>query len=113
MIPTKITIPQLFQLQCCHLVPILQRPYVWSQERQWEPLWEDIQRKAEEVQHGGGTPWGQPRLHFLGAVVVKSLPAIGLETVNNWGEAPIRERGLRLFELALQIWPQPHTGGQG
>lgn len=80
MIPNKITIPQLFQLQCRHLVPIFQRPYVWQENKQWLPLWEDISRKAFEVMNS--TPHlqlTQPRRHFLGAVVVKSLPAIGLE----------------------------------
>jgi uncharacterized protein with ParB-like and HNH nuclease domain len=72
MIPHKITIPQLFQVHGRHLVPIFQRPYVWSQQKQWEPLWEDISRKAYEVLNGTGSIFGQPRRHFLGAIVVKS-----------------------------------------
>ena len=28
------------------MVPLFQRPYVWSLEKQWEPLWKDLQRGA-------------------------------------------------------------------
>ncbi len=49
------------------LVPLFQRPYVWSQEGQWEPLWEDVQRQAERL-----LETGKPgSAHFLGAVVLQ------------------------------------------
>jgi hypothetical protein len=47
-----------------YVVPLYQRPYVWHQEEQWEPLWSDIQRLAEAILKG----W-HPRAHFLGATV--------------------------------------------
>ena len=28
------------------MAPLFQRPYVWEQSRQWEPLWEYIQKVA-------------------------------------------------------------------
>ena len=28
------------------VVPVYQRPYVWSRERQWEPLWTDVESTA-------------------------------------------------------------------
>ena len=28
------------------LVPLFQRPYVWNEEQQWEPLWRDLERVA-------------------------------------------------------------------
>lgn len=28
------------------VVPVYQRPYVWEQERQWEPLWNDVEATA-------------------------------------------------------------------
>ena len=31
------------------LVPLFQRPYVWSMEGQWVPLWGDVQRLAEKI----------------------------------------------------------------
>jgi hypothetical protein len=47
-------------------VPLFQRQYVWSEEQQWLPLWEDIVRKFTEVLDGHkDTP-----NHFLGAMVL-------------------------------------------
>ncbi|UTH45331.1 DUF262 domain-containing protein [Loktanella salsilacus] len=47
-------------------IPLFQRQYVWNEEEQWQPLWEDIQRKfAEAVEGEGGAP-----NHFLGAMVL-------------------------------------------
>src|SRR5258707_5813116 len=47
-------------------VPLFQRQYVWSEEQQWLPLWEDIERKFAEALDGRlGAP-----THFLGAMVL-------------------------------------------
>lgn len=47
-------------------VPLFQRQYVWSEEQQWLPLWEDIERKFTEALEGRkDTP-----NHFLGAMVL-------------------------------------------
>ena len=47
-------------------VPLFQRQYVWGQEHQWEPLWEDIQRKFTEYLEGRK----DAPVHFLGAMVL-------------------------------------------
>lgn len=48
------------------MVPLFQRPYVWSREGQWEPLWEDIVRiSTRKLAHVPVAP------HFLGAVVLQ------------------------------------------
>jgi hypothetical protein len=52
------------------LVPLFQRPYVWSEERQWEPLWSDVIRVAGRVLTVGPESM-QP--HFLGAVVIQQI----------------------------------------
>ncbi|WP_406155938.1 DUF262 domain-containing HNH endonuclease family protein [Streptomyces sp. NBC_00882] len=57
------------------VIPIFQRPYVWDQEDNWEPLWKDVRTAAEEVeaeaeaQSSAGN--SKPRTYFLGAVVVQ------------------------------------------
>lgn len=34
------------------LVPLFQRPYVWTRENQWTMLWDDIRRHAN-LRHSG------------------------------------------------------------
>ncbi|MBP1466241.1 DUF262 domain-containing protein [Candidatus Chloroploca sp. M-50] len=78
MNPHKVTIQQLFTMQCRHLIPIFQRQYVWDARDQWEPLWDDITQKAREVLNI--TPGGrQLRKHFMGAVVLRAIAPNGLE----------------------------------
>lgn len=47
-------------------VPLFQRQYVWNEEQQWTPLWEDIERKFIEALEGRKDA---PH-HFLGALVL-------------------------------------------
>jgi len=47
-------------------VPLFQRQYVWDEERQWIPLWEDISRKFNEHLEGRV----DAPVHFLGAMVL-------------------------------------------
>lgn len=47
-------------------MPLFQRQYVWSEDQQWLPLWEDIERKfAEALEGRQNAP-----THFLGAMVL-------------------------------------------
>lgn len=60
-----------------YLVPLYQRPYVWTREKQWEPLWEDVRdvadRQLDESSANDTIP------HFLGAIVLeRSLLERGL-----------------------------------
>lgn len=49
-------------------VPLFQRPYVWKEEENWEPLWEDIVALLDRQLRGVAM-----RPHFLGAVVLEQL----------------------------------------
>ena len=45
---TVIATPKvLFQKDVRYTIPTFQRPYVWSHDDQWEPLWEDVRNLAE------------------------------------------------------------------
>ena len=58
-------------------VPLFQRQYVWTKGQQWEPLWEDIERKFSDYLDGRkDTP-----VHFLGAIVLdqKQTPTTHVE----------------------------------
>lgn len=69
MQPSYLPLVSIFGTQTRHVVPLFQRPYVWSQEEQWEPLWEDLQRLADRVLT---TEAGKPVAgHFLGTVVLE------------------------------------------
>lgn len=57
-------------------IPAFQRPYVWNEEDQWAPLWDDIVRVAEiyaTAKEAGLDPSTTPK-HFLGAVVFETKP---------------------------------------
>lgn len=64
-------------MQCRYLVPLYQRQYVWNENDQLQPLWEDVLAKTLELLR----PYnGQiPRKHFMGAVVLRGLVTSGLE----------------------------------
>lgn len=74
MIPSKMTVVELFTQTKQYVVPLYQRPYVWARESQWEPLWEDIEPIASALAEG--TP-AVP--HFLGAVVLAQHDVYGAE----------------------------------
>jgi hypothetical protein len=52
------------------LVPLFQRPYVWNEELQWEPLWKDLERVATRLLQSPNTTQAP---HFLGAIVLQQL----------------------------------------
>jgi hypothetical protein len=68
---TQVRTPQMVFMQPQRLVvPLFQRPYVWNEENQWEPLWQDVTRVAERVL---GRPYEKHHPHFLGAVVLQQI----------------------------------------
>lgn len=45
---TDIPTPKdLFQQEVRYTIQPFQRSYVWSQDDQWEPLWEDVRNDME------------------------------------------------------------------
>lgn len=61
----------LFDGRICYEIPPYQRPYVWSEDDQWQPLWDDLTRLIGNLRE---RPSGTSN-HFLGAVVLKQLPS--------------------------------------
>lgn len=62
------SLKDIFDAQCRYMVPLFQRSYVWTEEDQWEPLWEDISALADR--YFRADPF---RPHFMGAVVLEQL----------------------------------------
>ncbi|MCC6179449.1 MAG: DUF262 domain-containing protein [Chloroflexi bacterium] len=85
-----LTLKTLFQKDVRYVIPTFQRPYVWNQEDQWEPLWNDVRNVAEQyleelaVLGEGSEAVAEERAgrHFLGAVVLQqqATSASELET---------------------------------
>ena len=79
---TDILTPKnLFQQDIRYTIPLFQRPYVWTQDEQWEPLWDDVrnvtERYLEELDNCDGNAVEAEKAtvkHFLGTVVVQQVP---------------------------------------
>lgn len=55
-----------------YVVPIFQRPYVWDEDENWIPLWEDIRKAAESAEHETADDLDEEGLeYFLGALVTQ------------------------------------------
>ena len=57
----------LFKQPISYRIPVFQRPYAWTQDKQWEPLWQDVVQKAREVKAGNT----KIPAHFMGAVILQ------------------------------------------
>ncbi len=79
-----LTPRDVFDGKVCYEIPPFQRPYVWTEEDQWQPLWDDIARVADAVLDAGADEKALAEIpgHFLGAVVVKQLPSVS--TAMSW-----------------------------
>lgn len=67
----------LFFLPLQYEIPIYQRPYVWDEDRQWQPLWDDVERTAEDILD---PPAKGTADHFMGAIVVQGAAQVGAMT---------------------------------
>lgn len=91
MQPSKTTVTGLFSTPHQYQIPIFQRGYVWTLEKQVGPLWTDIQDRADAVLEQqslastGTTAALKPlQKHFLGSIVMTPVP-------NSFGRAPAFE----------------------
>lgn len=95
MKPDKTTVFDLFYNQRQFAVPLFQRPYVWTLEGQWRPLWQDIEDKASAVLENQHTETP----HFLGAIVTSQRRIFG----NRIGSYDIIDGQQRLTTLQLLL----------
>ena len=74
MQPSYLSLVQVFGPPARYTVPLFQRPYVWNQEEQWDPLWDDIMHLADRV---FAAERGKPVAgHFLGTVVLEQAQTL-------------------------------------
>lgn len=89
---------RLFDQTVSYQIPLFQRPYVWTLEINWEPLWDDIQALLDKQLRGG-----KVHPHFLGAVVLEQLPnAAGTIDVRQVIDGQQRFTTLQLFLIAAR-----------
>lgn len=86
------TLKKLFEGGRQFRIPVYQRPYVWTLDQQWEPLWNDVANTARQFAKSLHAASSDPqalaeaektaRPHFLGAIVVEPIHTVvgGLET---------------------------------
>ena len=67
MEPRKQDPRGLFAQPIRYEIPAFQRRYVWKQDEQWEPLWDDVEKLAQAIVDG------DREVHFMGAIVLQSL----------------------------------------
>jgi hypothetical protein len=77
MQPGKSSVINLFNTQCQYVIPVFQRGYVWTLEKQIIPLWFDIADRANAVHERKTFLKSNPqqnltplRKHFLGSIVL-------------------------------------------
>lgn len=63
------TLAELFGTSVSFRIPVFQRPYAWTRDRQWKPLWSDAQQIAERLAQPDSAEPIRP--HFMGAIVLQ------------------------------------------
>lgn len=67
---SSITLQKIFEQTIRYQIPLFQRPYVWTEEENWQPVWGDVRTLAErQLRQRSTAP------HFLGAIVLDQLPS--------------------------------------
>lgn len=99
------TINELFNRENVFLIPRYQRLYVWNEEDQWAPLWEDVihiaERLFDDAKERGSAEIDQSKAesHFIGTLVLK--PRLGtLGSASKW---QVIDGQQRLTTLQLMI----------
>jgi hypothetical protein len=107
MDPKLRTPIEIFTLPQRLVVPLFQRAYVWSEDAQWQPLWEDIRRVAEH------TIRSESRLtHFLGAVVIQDAEK-SFGDISEWSVIDGQQRLTTLqlfFDAAAAVFESRDLG---
>ncbi len=110
MQPGKASITLLFSTPAQYLIPVFQRGYVWTLEKQVAPLWADLEDRALRlVEHKelalqvGAQPLKPLQKHFLGSLVLTPITsAFGRVTAYEVIDGQQRTTTLHLLMLAFR-----------
>lgn len=88
----------IFDPSIAYRIPLFQRPYVWNEEENWQPLWDDIQLLMDRYLLDK-----KVHSHFLGAVVLEQVTnATGSIGARQVIDGQQRLTTLQLFLLAAR-----------
>lgn len=101
----------IFGYDIRYVIPLFQRPYVWTKDEQWAPLWDDVRTVAENMLTAPTGYLGpQVSPHFLGAIVIdQPLTPAGYIAVRNVVDGQQRLTTLQLLLDAAQ-WVAQRCG---
>ena len=110
MQPDKTSAIRLFSSPLQYVIPVFQRGYVWTLEKQVAPLWADIEERAlawldrqEMLKTAGASQLAPLRKHFLGSVVLTPITsAFGRVTAYEVIDGQQRTTTLHLLLLAFR-----------
>lgn len=97
----ETSIGDLFQRDVRFVAPLYQRPYVWTHEKNWVPMWDAIRLVADRQSHARSTD-GQARPYFLGAIVLEPMN-LPTARVTSWQLIDGQQR-LTTLQVALASW---------
>ncbi len=109
---------QIFQNPIRYTIPAFQRRYVWTQDDQWEPLWDDVRNTAEisleEIKRSGDNPVHAANTtnpHFLGAIVIQQRN-VPVTDIPQWEVIDGQQRmtTIQLLIDAVQYVFEEHEG---
>ena len=92
----NLTFPPLKQW----VVPSYQRNYVWTEEGQWQPLWEDLMALTERVRDADSAG-ADAEPHFLGTIITKHSPGYMRGGVINYWSVVDGQQRLTTVQLLL------------
>lgn len=110
MQPSKASVTLLFSAPTQYLVPVFQRGYVWTLEKQIGPLWSDLEDRALRLiernghaQQVGAEPLKPLQKHFLGSLVLTPVTsAFGRVTAYEVIDGQQRTTTLHLLLIAFR-----------
>lgn len=92
-----LNLKDLFRREVRFVVPLFQRPYVWTKEANWEPLWDDLLAALEPASNSSDAS------HFLGAVVLDHVRGpLGTTEVRQVVDGQQRLTTLQLLLAAIR-----------
>lgn len=99
-----LTPKDLFDQSVRYVVPDYQRKYVWEQEKQWEPLLDDVLNLAEQAakparRSGDAAETVHP--HFMGSIIL--MPMRQADTASRVAQIAIVDGQQRLLTLQLML----------